>query len=104
METTDGVVETVNSGKTALERHLQSVAIVVVLGALGWTATTLLDLRDRASRTEVLLSTLTAQFSAQQTDKYTAGDHRRYELETDRRFGELTRRIDNVERRLGVSR
>lgn len=82
---------------TAIERHIHTIVNAVVLALLGWTAITLLDLKERAIKTETVLQSLKEQASSVQQDRWTVSDHRRFEFEMDRRHAELLRRLEVLE-------
>lgn len=86
---------------SGLERHFHSIMNVCILAALGWTANTLMDLKDRSIKTEVSVQSIKEQVIAASSDRWTGSDQRRFELDMDRRLEEIKRRIEITERARG---
>jgi hypothetical protein len=92
-----GSDETGAGDKHFLERHIQTVAISVSLALLFWGASTLVDIRDRISRFEERLASITAQVQQGTDDRFRGSDWRREKERLDERHNQLQLRLERLE-------
>jgi len=78
---------------TAFERHAQTILAGLILGALAAAGALLLDLRDRMSKTEIILEIVRRS----QID--TPIDARRMEQDIERKISVIDDRLRAIERR-----
>jgi hypothetical protein len=88
-----------------VEKHIQTIVVAVCLALLLWAGTTIIDMRDRITRSEAVLTnvnatvqTLQVQLSSASDDRYRAADARRDFDVRDKKILELEGRITNLER------
>jgi uncharacterized protein YukE len=80
-------------------RWVMSGVQIILLAALTWNISTLLDLREKAAANSVVLQNMQTNISSLQADRWTGTDQSRYSTEQERRWNDVLRRLESIERR-----
>ena len=80
-----------------LERLLQTIIVAVTLGALGWTGTTLWNMREELARMGERLAGVQAALADGAADRFRSTDWARERSRLDERHIDLERRVEKLE-------
>lgn len=90
-----------------IERHIQTVVQAALLAVLLWIGGTVVDVRDRMNRMEEKFNNLSVQVEDQKNatnrnmdDRWRGADHRAYAASVEKKFSDIEREHDKMERRL----
>lgn len=80
--------------RSPLERHVQSILLVLVMALLGWVGSTLVKLTTSVAVIETQMGT----FNAQMSGTYRTSDAQRDMADINRQLDDVRRRTDKLER------
>ena len=91
----------------SVERHIQTVVQAGLLAVLLWIGGTVVDVRDRINRMEEKMVSLGMQVEEQKStaarnmdDRWRGSDHRAYAAAIEKKFADMEREHDKMERRI----
>lgn len=90
--------------RTPMERHVQTVIQVVILGVLGWIGNTVVSLRDSSNVLTTQITELKQQVNAMQGrfGEYMPRSETQSRFEAhDAKHADIDRRLDSIERKIG---